>query len=75
MKMTEELKVNHAIIKDWLRRGEIQALAAKHKISTSSAYKALNGERKNFEFVKACYELAIERKNTFKTLNDKLHTI
>jgi hypothetical protein len=62
----------HAVIKTWLRQGDIRALAEKHHLSKWSAYKVLNGESKNFDFLKACYELAVERKNTIKSLNDKL---
>lgn len=63
------------LIKKNLRYGEIKTLAEAHKISKSAAYKILNGETKNFEFLKACYEKAIERAMMVKAFNEKLQSL
>lgn len=66
---------NYRFVKEWLRRGDVLKLAAKYRINRSTAYKVLRGRSRNYEFLKACYDLAYERALTFKLLDDKLHTL
>ena len=71
----DPLRLSHTVIKKWLRRGELKTLAKKHKISASAGYKALTGDTKNFEFLKECYQIALDRALTFKRMNEKLQSI
>lgn len=77
--MTRELNdlmidhsVNYQFVKRWFRRGDVQTLAGKFQLSKSTAYRSLKGKSKNYDFVKACYELALERANAFDKLNEKI---
>jgi predicted transcriptional regulator len=70
-----ETEINYKLLKKWLRQGDIMLLAEKHGISRSAAYKILNGKTKNFEFLQAVYQTAIERAQIFKTSNEKLQSL
>ena len=45
------------------------------KIPRATAYKILSGQTRNFEFLEAAYQLAIENANKFKALQERLNSI
>ena len=72
----EELNLKR--LKKWLRQGDITSLTKEYekrtgdKISRPTAYKILNGQRRNWEFLKAAFEKALENYTTIKALSDRL---
>ena len=71
-----ELKVfDYKKIKRWLQQGDIAELAMRKKVSRATAYNILLGRSKNWDFLEAAYEKAIQNAAKFKALNDRLNNI
>ena len=60
--MDTTAEVDFELLKRWLKHGDIRELAEINLISKSLAYKILKGESKNFRFLQAALERAVENK-------------
>jgi predicted DNA-binding protein YlxM (UPF0122 family) len=73
--MTSDISIDFDLISQWLQRGEIAETAELFGISRTTAYKTLKNKNpriRNYDFVVALYEKALERKMTIKAYNEKL---
>jgi len=62
-------------LKRWLRHGDIVDLAKRKKITRSAAYAILSGVNKNFDFLEAAMNKAIDNKRKVHLLNQRLNAI
>ena len=73
--MNELKPLDYKKIKRWLRQGDITELAMKKKINRGTAYRILCGRSKNWEFLAAAYERAIQNAARFNELHERLKQI
>ena len=67
---------NYAFVREWLNYTEINSIASAHGVSKQMAYRVLHGKtKKHYQFLKAVYEMAVERQQLFYRLNEKMQSI
>lgn len=69
--------IDYKFIKKWMGHGEIGSMAEKHGISRGSASRILSGKGRtsNQNFVRACYDKALENAQIYLSYLEKARSI